>query len=293
MSLGSVKTNRYVMTGEVDPGVAAMAKRIAWQSKADYKGPGVAIGHVDLEVGPVSDFDAWLFASRWGGYDVQIVDAMSLGSVNLNGDWMPGQVAVFVASLKKNWGANREALQTFLPESPEAVEALLFYQGDDLEFPSRLHDDPGITHDMILELAKSVASSVPPLGKQWIVSFLVKGGATEPEAIVHAESVYAAGSNLSQFIAIAARQDAITAILRERDPGVTEEQIARVVASPMSVAEVHDKILGGPPSEGGGLALPATLGVGAGLAAAFVYGGPVGWAVGAGVALATYWWRSR
>ena len=288
MGLGSVKTNRYVMNGEVDPGVAAMAKQILWGTREDYNGPGVALGGAPVQVGSIPELDAWLFASRWGGYDVQVIFAMTLGSrVAPGGEHMPGQVAQFVSTLKRNWEANRSALQTFLP--PEAVEALLFYQGEDLEFPSRIHDNPDITRDMLLELSRNIASSIPPLGKKWIVSFLVKKGATTEDATAHAESVYESGSNLSQFIAIADRQDAIAAILRERDPGVTEEQIARVVASPMSVAEVREKILSEP--EGGGLALPATLGIGAGLAAAFIYGGPVGWVVGAGVALATYYWR--
>jgi hypothetical protein len=263
MMQSSVKSTRYVSDGEVDPSMAAMVARAMRQSKEHGE--------------TFTEMDAWLFASRFGGFDARMLDSMT-GAGDASGSWV---VLVFVNKLKVHWEENRGQLQD-MELSPEVIEALLFLHGDVKNWPDVFEKAAadGLTTDDINTLAKNVASSVPPLGKKWLRDILIKDGTPVADAEAKAANIYAEGGNLLSYEAQNDRRKAIAALLRLRDPKVTDEQIERVVKSPMTLDQVKDSFGGrggGPRSgsagagkddDGGGMGVMLLLGAAA-LAAFF------------------------
>ena len=226
MIQSSVKSTRYVSDGEVDPSIRALAERTLFH-------PGNFAG---AAVPRLTELDGWLFASRFGGFDSRIVDSMT-GPTDT---WEP---PVFVEKLKKNWGDNRLAFEA-MELSADENDALLFFRGDVENWNQTFQDESAagtVTEDDIRLLAKSIASSVPPLGRVWITKLLTSDGVAEGTAASKALDVYAKGGNLVAFERTYARRKVITALLRLRDSNVAEEQIDRVVMSPMSLEEVRAK----------------------------------------------------
>lgn len=76
--------------------------------------------------------------------------------------------------------------------------------------------------------------------------------------------------------------------VRKIDPSVSPTEIGVLFTGFAPPEEVSTKVFGVTPESSGGLVLPVVVGAGAGYAAAMVFGGPVGWAVGGTVA--AIWW---
>lgn len=262
----SVKSTRYVNDGEVDPSIAAMAKRVRWASVPDIRSGKITEVYdpnANYNFGPsgeMSEEDAWLFASRVGGFDSRIVDVFPKWPAPDEDLWLPTAYVRLLRNMNTetgviversplgdpesnkdvvpNWENNREQL-TNIGLPPLAVDALLFLHGEVEKWGHTFQQEEDATTQDMIDLAKSIASSVPPLGKKWLADSLKKQGWSEDDASTQAETVYASGSNLLAFEALNDRRTAIAAMLRLRDPGVTPEQVERVVMSPMSIEEVR------------------------------------------------------
>jgi hypothetical protein len=150
---------------------------------------------------------------------------------------------------------------------PKVVQALMFYQGElGEELPRRLQEARGDLQSVDAEnLAMAVASSIPPLGRAWIVDRLKKDGVSDDQAKTIAQEVYASGSNLVFFDAGYTRRREVERILREVDPNISVEQIERVVRSPMTLEEIKRSPLGArtaeAPSSGGSSSSDASIGL--------------------------------
>lgn len=241
--MASIKSSRYVADGEVDPGIRAMAELLMSRSNNhDLQGETV-------DTSPLSEEDAWLFASKIGSLDRRILNIDVAGTVDAYGN---GGVDPFsryaidqaLLTIRAEWDNARRAL-TVMFSNPNVVQALLFYQGElGEELPRRLQEARGDLQSVDAEnLAQSIASSIPPLGRAWIATRLQKDGVQPAQAKTIAEEVYASGSNLTFFEAGYTRRREIERILRAVDPNVSDAQIERVARSPMSLDEIRNSPL--------------------------------------------------
>lgn len=239
----SIRSSRYVLEGEVDPGMAAMARYLV--GAVTVAGATLKDDSLDL-----SDEEAWLLASKWGSLSWEILDTAGFKSEARTGFRGP------LGKIKKNWDAAKEGLANMkLPE--ESIEALLFFRGNEgADFVQALQDqkESGLTSEVVKDTARAIASSVPPLGKKWLRDRFIREGTPVAEAIEKANSIYANGGNLMAYEAQDERRKMIAALLRLRDPGVTDEQIEKVVASPMTLEQAKaafaPSTTGGPRTEG-------------------------------------------
>jgi hypothetical protein len=258
----SVKTNRYVRDGEVDPAILDMAQLAAWQA-----GGGSPSAAVEL--------DAWLYASMLGAFDRQILNVIPETidwTWDVRGMVPLGKVSAMTFTttiLKASWPAAKSVLEA-KGLSEEAIEALLFMYGDEGDKIDEKWSANDLSVKDIALIARAIASSVPPLGKKWLRDRFIREGTPVAEAINKAAAVYASGSNLMAYEAQDERRKVIAALLRLRDPGVTDEQIEKVVASPMTLEQAKVAFAptggptGGPRTEGPRSGAAGGAGAGAG-----------------------------
>lgn len=243
--MASIKSSRYVADGEVDPGIQAMAELLISRSKNhDLQGE-------TADTAPLTEEDAWLFASKIGSLDRRILNVDVAGTVDAYGN---GGVDPFsryaidqaLLAIRAEWDNARRALAVMFSD-PRVIQALLFYQGElGEELPRRLQEARGDLQSVDAEnLAQSIASSIPPLGRTWIEARLQKDGVQSAQAKTIAEEVYASGSNLTFFEAGYTRRKEIERILRAVDPNVSDAQIERLARSPMTLEEIKRSPLGG------------------------------------------------
>lgn len=237
--MASIKSSRYIVDGEVDPGIQEMAELILSRSRNhDLQGE-------TADSTPLSEEDGWLFAAKIGSMDRRILnvdlagtrDAYGNGGVEPFSRWLIDQALI---AIRAEWPNAQRALES-MALSPEVVQSLLFFQGEDgNDLPQRLQEarDTLGTSDVV-QLAKAIASSVPPLGRTWVAQMLVRDGMGADAARDVAVDVYATGGNLLTFENGYARRKEVARILRSVDPNVTEQQIDRVVRSPLSLDEVR------------------------------------------------------
>ncbi len=241
--MSSIKSSRYVADGEVDPGIREMAELLLSRSKNhDLQGETV-------DTTPLTEEDAWLFASKIGSLDRRILSVDIGGTIDAYGN---GGVDPFsrytidqaLLSIRAEWENARRALASMgFPSN--VVQALLFYQGEKgEELPRHLQESrDDLKNEDVVGLAKAVASSIPPLGQPWIASKLASDGVPADQAKSIAQDVYATGGNLVDFDAGYTRRKEVERLLRAVDPNVSDAQIERVARSPMSLDEIRNSPL--------------------------------------------------
>ena len=243
----SIKCSRYVRDGEVDPSIAANVGVLLGKKRRLPSG----------DVAWLTELEAWLLASRGLGallpqqWDIAVKETASPLLY-----WNEDAYAHALDAIQAEWPAARKAWASLgLP--PEAVDAMVFLDGEHGErLPSKFVEDK-VPYDQALAFAMSVGSSVPPIGRSWLASDLTKDGFSIDEARKIATEAYASGGDLLSFKASFDRRRAIAKIMKAADPLVSEEQIDRVVRSPMSIDAVRATFSSSSSSSSSGLLFAA------------------------------------
>lgn len=247
----SIKCSRYVRDGEVDPSIAANVGVLLGKKKRLPSG----------ESAYLTELEAWLLASRglgallpqqWDLAASPLPDAFPSDPPRFF--WSEEAFARALDAIQAEWPAARKAWASLgLP--PEAIDAMLFFDGEHGEkLPSKFVEEK-VPYDQALSFAMSIGSSVPPIGRSWLAATLMKDGFGIDEARKIATDAYAAGGDMLSFRASFDRRRAIAAIMMAADPRVSEAQIDRVVRSPMSVEQVRATFGGGGASSSSGIVI--------------------------------------
>jgi hypothetical protein len=206
----------------------------------------------------------------------------------LKAEWYEGAPGASPEEFKRT----RTLLEATRLFSPEEAEALAFaFTG----YPQFFQDyNPATDQDSLTKLVELVVDQNPYLRDKtvrsmpiWSMPSGAPGGAPDGAWVLATEA-------LARGIPAAQIQDAVVeaARLHDADPSISRTELATLFTH-RDPKEVSAAILGEEEASSKGVFLPATLGLGAGLAATYMLGmsGPVGWAVGAGVALASWMFR--
>lgn len=261
------KMSKYVRDGEVDPGVANLAKTILKtfvntdlsSTDVDWTKYGYVYDRskerVPTELFRELELVAYFVASRGPGtfsdgafmdFDGDLFQATVLprfsGAVKIDGT--PTRVNPYVTDwyepAHQNAGYARELYTRLLDGESNRdmlVEALMFYDPSG-DFVAELQ-----AADKPLELAhrtaEATASAIPPLGKKWIVAGLVSRGVNVDAANSVAFEVYEKGGNYLGWKEQEERREAVRAILVQYDPDVTDEQVDKVARSPVPLGAIE------------------------------------------------------
>lgn len=231
--MSGIKSTRYVRDGEVDPSIAANVAVLLGKRRRTPDGGSIYL----------TELEAWLLASKGlGALMPQQWDLAAKGKSDLGAApspvWSEEVYANALNAIQANWPLARKAWTTMgLP--PEAVDALVFLDGENGEaLPSQFINDK-IPFEQALTFARVVGSSVPPIGRSWLASWLAGKGFSIDEARKIATDTYESGGDMITFQAGYERREAVAKIMRANDPGVSNEQIDRVVRSPMTLSDVR------------------------------------------------------
>jgi hypothetical protein len=159
--------------------------------------------------------------------------------------------------------------------------------------PADLRDMTDADRASLEELASILVDQNPFLRERKIRSLEV--WALPPGSDGAPEGTWEQAFNaLSRGLPVSVIERGITEAVKVRqvDLNVSPTEISTLFSGIAPPEEVSRSVFGvGETQTRGSLATPALLGVGAGALAAFVWGGPVGWAIGAGAFLASWLWQ--
>lgn len=265
----NLRSSRYILEGEVDPGMREMAETLLWRSQQH------SIAGETPDSIPLSELDAWLLALKLGAFDVSLLDV----KVGANEIWTRADFDNALRTIKAEWPKASAALSTGMALPKEIVDTLTFAYGDAGETVPRAWQDQGLKQDQLVAHATALASSIPPLGRAFAQAFLEKDGISATDARKTADELYPrfayqCTTNCGTLMALTQgyeRRKQVAATLRALDPKVSDAQIDRVARSPLTTDEISRVF-----SPGGASATTAKQGGGGGalfaVAAAVVLG---------------------
>ena len=232
----NLRSSRYILEGEVDPGMREMAETLLWRSQQH------SLAGETPESTPLSELDAWLLALKLGAFDVSLLDV----KVGANEIWTRADLDNALRAIKAEWPKASAALSTGMALPKEIVDTLTFAYGDAGEAVPRAWQDQGLKQDQLVAHATALASSIPPLGRAFAQAFLQKDGIAAADAQKAADDLYPrfayeCTSGCGTLMALTQgyeRRKQVAATLRALDPKVSDAQIDRVARSPLTTDEI-------------------------------------------------------
>lgn len=231
----NTRSSRYILEGEVDPGMREMAETLLWRSQQH------SLAGETADSTPLSELDTWLLALKLSAFDVALLDE-KLGA---NEIWTRNDLDRALVAIKAEWPRARAAFEAMaLPR--EVIDTLVFTYGDVGEAIPRAWQDQGLKNEQVVAHATALASSIPPLGRVFAQAFLERDGVVAAAAKKVANDLYPAfeyqcTSHCGTLMSLTQNYDRrkqVAATLRALDPKVSDAQIDRVARSPLTTEEI-------------------------------------------------------
>lgn len=255
------KLSKYVRDGEVDPGIASVARAIQDTfalTNYNWSAAGIDPRDVlakDRELTERSLFCFSVAAMGLGSFSEQVfreaADVAGRGPYVLAHDHgmldTDGHTLVtspweeqWYRPLHENHDFAEKLYRRYFENQPDrelVVEALMFFDptgkfGDE---DMRVAADAAA---LAREVAEKTASAVPVLGRKWIVAGLVSRGVPVSTAKRVAMEIYTKGGNYLGWKQAEERRQEVADILVRFDPQVSDEQIDAVAASPLPLSSI-------------------------------------------------------
>lgn len=250
------RMSKYVRDGEVDPGVADVARAIRATFatfSVDWSSVGYPPSALPDEVGYELDVLSYFVAASGAGVfpgepfrqeadDPRFVLRKYLARAKAFDD-----AALLESPWERDWWAPqhtnesmaRERYERMLAGEPNLamlVEALMFYDPTGA-FADTVKGDPdGL--ETARSIAASVASAVPPIGRKWIVAALLSNGMPVEKAKETAYRTYEGGGNYLGWVRHFERVQDVRTILQKVDPDVSDAQVEVVASSPLPLPAI-------------------------------------------------------